>query len=451
MLEFPNVKYNITPYEDDSIYKFKNFQVSFFRTNHSIPDSFGIAIKTNLGYVVSTGDFKFDFSPIGKMSDFYKMSKLGTEGVLCLLSESTNANIPQFSSSERKIGITLNNLFHQIEGRIIVATFASNVYRVRQIIESSIECGRQVVVFGHSMEQTIEVASKLKYINFPKGTVLYARHLKKIESDHITILCTGSQGEPMAALSRIASGTHKQITLKPNDTIIYSSKPIPGNEQLINRSINKLVHAGAHVIRNSPLTDIHTTGHASQNELRMMLSFMQPKFFMPIHGEYLMLKRHVEIATELGIPKENCFVLGSGDVLTINQKKQAKVIKHGVPAYDIYLDSELSDVDSDILKERKKMADDGLVTATLFINRNKELIFLPKISSKGFATPKESIAVNKRLADKTSDIYKNLVSSTNLAKSSLEKQVANQLSQYIFGYLNRRPLIVVSIKDVKSR
>ncbi len=445
MLEFPNVKYHLTQFYDDSIYKFKNFEVSFFRTNHSIPDSFGIAIKTNLGYVVSTGDFKFDFSPIGKMSDYYKMTKLGHDGVLCLLSESTNANIPQFSSSERKIGETLANLFHQIEGRIIVATFASNVYRVRQIIESSIECGRQVVVFGHSMEQTIEVASKLKYINFPKGSVLYARQLKKIESDHITILCTGSQGEPMAALSRIASGTHKQITLQPNDTIIYSSKPIPGNEQMINRYINKLVHAGAHVIRNSPLTDIHTTGHASQNELRMMLSFMQPQYFMPIHGEYLMLKRHVELATELGIKKENCFVLGSGDVLAINQKKQAKVTKHAVPAYDIYLDSELSDVDSDVLKERKKMADDGLVTATLYINKQKELVSDIKIVTKGFATPNESIIVNKKIANKTNEIYKGLINSTKLNEKSLEKQIANQISQYIFSYLNRKPLINVSL------
>lgn len=448
MLEFPEVKYNLVSYNDDSIYKFKNFEVSFFRTNHSIPDSFGIAIKTRLGYVVSTGDFKFDFSPIGKMSDFYKMTKLGTEGVLCLLSESTNANIPQFSSSERKIGETLSNLFHQIEGRIIVATFASNVYRVKQIIEASIDCGRKIIVFGHSMEQTIEVASHLKYINFPKGTVLYARELKKIESDHITILCTGSQGEPMAALSRIASGTHKQIKLQPNDTIIYSSKPIPGNEQLINRNINKLVHAGAHVIKNSPLTDIHTTGHASQNELRMMIAFMKPKYFIPIHGEYLMLKRHVEIAKELGVPEENAFVLGTGDVLSINPKGAAKLLKHAVPASDIYLDSELSDVDSDVLKERKKMADDGLICVTIYVNKNKALMKDPIISSAGFATLKESGELRNNISLKAKDIYQQLLQSTKLTGSSLEKQVANQVSQYVYGKFDRRPLIVVSIRQV---
>lgn len=448
MLEFSNIKYKLIPFEDNSVIKSKRFEVSFFRTNHSIPDSFGIAVKTEYGNVVSTGDFKFDFSPIGKMSDFYKMTKLGNEGVLCLLSESTNANIPQFSSSERKIGETLLSLFRQIEGRIIVATFASNVYRVRQIIEASIECGRQVIVFGHSMEQTIEVASKLKYINFPKGTVLYARHLKKIESGHITILCTGSQGEPMAALSRIASGTHKQITLQKDDTIIYSSKPIPGNEQLINRYINMLVHAGAHVIRNSPLTDIHTTGHASQNELRMMLAFMKPKYLIPIHGEYLMLKRHVELAVELGMPKENCFVLGTGDVVSINQKQVAKVNKHAIPAYDIYLDSELSDVDSDVLKERKKMADDGLVSATIYINKNKQLMDEVIINSRGFAAPNETKELNLRVRSKVKDIYNGLLSSTKLSLSSLEKQTANQLSQYIYGLLQRKPLVVVTIKQV---
>ena len=447
--EFPSIEYNLQEYSDDSVYEFKNFSIEFFRTNHSIPDSFGLAIKTKYGYVINTGDFKFDFNPIGHMSDYHKMTKYGEEGVVCLLSESTNAKIVEFSASERKIGETLHSLFNQIEGRIIVATFASNVYRVQQIISSSVECGRKVIVFGHSMEKTIEAAIKLNYINVPKGWILKARELKKIETEHVTILCTGSQGEPLAALSRIASGTHKQIKLLPDDTIIYSSKPIPGNEQFINRNINKLVHAGAHVIKNSPLTDTHTTGHASQNELRMMLAFTKPKYFVPVHGEYAMLKRHVEIAETQGIPSENCFVLAPGDVLSINNSS-AKVLKKEIPASDTYLDSSLSDVDSNVLKERRKMADEGLVSVNYFINRKKKLLGNPIVTLNGFATPEKAKVLQEQIKQKSDEIFKQLtLDKENYSIQSVEKQIQNTMFQYIYQRMDRKPLIVVSIIQVK--
>ena len=447
--EFPNIEYNLQEYSDDSVYEFKNFSIEFFRTNHSIPDSFGLAIKTKYGYVINTGDFKFDFNPIGHMSDYHKMTKYGEEGVVCLLSESTNAKIVEFSASERKIGETLHSLFNQIEGRIIVATFASNVYRVQQIISSSVDCGRKVIVFGHSMEKTIEAAIKLKYIDVPKGWILKARELKKIETEHVTILCTGSQGEPLAALSRIASGTHKQIKLLPDDTIIYSSKPIPGNEQFINRNINKLVHAGAHVIKNSPLTDTHTTGHASQNELRMMLAFTKPKYFVPVHGEYAMLKRHVEIAETQGIPSENCFVLAPGDVLSIDNTS-AKVLKKEIPASDTYLDSSLSDVDSNVLKERRKMADEGLVSVNYFINRKKKLLGDPIVTLNGFATPEKAKVLQEQIKQKSDEIFKQLtLDKENYSIQSVEKQIQNSMFQYIYQRMDRKPLIVVSIIQVK--
>lgn len=447
--EFPSIEYNLQEYSDDSVYEFKNFSIEFFRTNHSIPDSFGLAIKTKYGYVINTGDFKFDFNPIGHMSDYHKMTKYGEEGVVCLLSESTNAKIVEFSASERKIGETLHSLFNQIEGRIIVATFASNVYRVQQIISSSVECGRKVIVFGHSMEKTIEAAIKLKYIDVPKGWILKARELKKIETEHVTILCTGSQGEPLAALSRIASGTHKQIKLLPDDTIIYSSKPIPGNEQFINRNINKLVHAGAHVIKNSPLTDTHTTGHASQNELRMMLAFTKPKYFVPVHGEYAMLKRHVEIAETQGIPSENCFVLAPGDVLSIDNTS-AKVLKKEIPASDTYLDSSLSDVDSNVLKERRKMADEGLVSVNYFVNRKKKLLGDPIVTLNGFATPEKAKVLQEQIKQKSDEIFKQLtLDKENYSIQSVEKQIQNSMFQYIYQRMDRKPLIVVSIIQVK--
>lgn len=448
MQEFPDIKYNLQPFTDDSEFSFKDFKVSFFRTNHSIPDSFGIAIKTKYGYIVNTGDYKFDFSPIGKKSDYYKMTKLGKEGVLCLLSESTNADIAEFSSSERKIGETLSSLFNQIEGRIIVATFASNVYRVQQILEASINSNRDIIVFGHSMEKTIEVASKLKYINIPKGRIHYGRDLGKFDAKHVTVLCTGSQGEPLAALSKMANGTHKQIKLLPNDTVIFSSKPIPGNEQFINRNINKLVHAGAHVIKNSPLTDTHTTGHASQNEIRLMLSFMQPKYLMPIHGEYAMLKRLTNIAVGLGMPKENCFVLDPGDSLCFNSKG-AKVLKNDVIASDVYLDSSLSDVSSNIIKERVKMSVDGIVTVTFSINKAKQMVYTTKVVTRGFMDPNLSKDFCNFIKQKSNDILTTALNHyKNINVKYIEKQISIHLSQAIYQKTERKPLIIPIINIV---
>lgn len=446
MMEYPEIEYNLQQYNADSEFKYKNFEISFFRTNHSIPDSFGIAVKTRLGYIVNTGDFKFDFTPLGPKSEYHKMTKLGHEGVLCLLSESTNADIPQFSPSERKISETIKQLFNRIDGRIIVATFASNVYRVQQIVEASVASGRKVIVFGHSMEKTIEVATRLKYIDVPKGTILNSRELKKQETNHVTILCTGSQGEPMAALSRIANGTHKQIKLLPNDTVIYSSKPIPGNEQFINRNINKLIHAGANVIKNSTLTDTHTTGHASQDELRLMLSFMQPKYFIPIHGEPSMLKDHKDIAVGLGMKPDNCFILESGDVLRINNKG-AKVVKNGVPANDVYLDSELNIVDSNILKDRQILSDDGIISILCLISKNKKQVTNLSIETKGFIDTTTSREIEELIKTKAIDLLNETVTNSKTLNSErIRKNIVIQLNNYIYQKIGRRPLIVATLR-----
>ena len=268
--EHKGLNVNFIPYENDSNITLRILKY-LFRTNHSIPDSFGIAIKTELGYIIHTGDLNLTY-PVGKKADYYKMAMYGEEGVLCLLADSTNAGIEHFSASEKKIGQSINNIVSQLKGRVIIATFASNVFRVQQIIEASARAKRKVVVFGRSMEKNIDVATKLKYINVPKGTIISQREVDNFPQDKLTILCTGSQGEPLAALSRIANGTHKQIKLMPGDTVVFSSSPIPGNEQFINRTINKLYKAGANIIKNSPLTDTHTTGHASQEELKLMLS-----------------------------------------------------------------------------------------------------------------------------------------------------------------------------------
>lgn len=449
MAEYPDISYNITNFDTDQIFKFKTFSVEFFKTNHSIPDSVGIAIKTRLGYIVNTGDFKFDFTPIGDKPDYYKMTRLGKEGVLCLLADSTNADIPNFSISEKKVGESLNNLFSHIEGRIIVATFASNVYRVQQILQASINSGRKVIVFGHSMEQTIDVATKLKYINVPKQFIYTSRELRKakidISSPDTTILCTGSQGEPMAALSRIASGTHKQIKLIPDDTIIYSSKPIPGNEQFINRNINKLVHAGAHIIKNSLLTDTHTTGHASQEEIRLMLTFMNPKYFMPAHGEVAMLKEHAKIAVSLGVKEENCFVLEQGDVLAFNEAG-ARVIKNGVTSGNVYLDSGFATVNASTIKERKKMGDDGMIYLNYTLNKSKKNIVHFDMQTVGFIDEESLSKLFNDIKQKAQDIFMNILTNTKKFNSqSVEKQLINSLNQYLYQRTERKPLLISSI------
>lgn len=443
LMEFPNIKYNMQSFDSNTELTYKNFKLSFFRTNHSIPDSYGIAIKTRLGYIVNTGDFKFDFTPVGKPSDYYKMAKLGEEGVLCLLADSTNSDVTTFSASEKKIASTLKQMILNIKGRIIIATFASNVYRVQQIIEACTETNRKIAIFGHSMDKNIEAAMKAKYITVPKDLFISSREISKYTPDELLILCTGSQGEPLAALSRLANGTHKQLKLLPDDTIIYSSKPIPGNEQFINRNINMLMKSGAHVIKNNPLAGTHTTGHASVDEIKLMFSLMKPKYFMPVHGEYNMLKQHANIAIEMGVKKENCFCLDCGDVLTFKDKGHPKVVKNGVYASDIYLDSNFSDVDSNILKERKHLADEGLLTIVITVNKQKHIVAKPVITSKGFIDMEKSQKLIEDLTNKSTEILQEILNKYKVVNViAIKSQLVARLSQYIYDKIEHRPYIV---------
>ncbi len=441
--EFPDIQYNLQGFNNNTEYTYKNFKISFFRTNHSVPDSYGIAIKTRLGYIVNTGDFKFDFTPVGEPTDYYKMARLGEEGVLCLLADSTNSDVSTLSSSEKKIASTIKQLIANIEGRIIIATFASNVYRVQQIIEACDAVGRKIAVFGHSMDKNIEAAMRARYINVSKDIFIGPKELLNYPPNQVTILCTGSQGEPLAALSRIANGTHKQIKLLPGDTVIYSSKPIPGNEQFINDNINMLIKNGANVITNSPLTDTHTTGHASINEIKLMFSLMKPKYFMPVHGEYNMLKQHANIAVEMGLKKENCFCLDCGDVLTFKDKGHPKVVKDGVYASDIYLDSNLSDVDSNILKERKHLADEGLLSIVITVDKNKKLLCSPVISAYGFIDAQKSKNLVDNISNKTLEILNIVLNKYKIVNViAIKSALVSGLSQYIYDEIEHRPFIV---------
>ena len=357
-IETPNM---ITVNEELNI-KTKHFNIEFFTTTHSIPDSFGMAIKTVNGTIVETGDFKFDLTPIGPVANFSKIARIGEEGVTLLLSDSTNALLPGFSASESVVDEALGEIFSENKNnRIILATFASNIYRLTHIVETCKQNDRKIVVFGRSMNTNIEMALECGYIKH-KDIFISSEEANKMNPAKVCLLCTGSQGEPLAALSRIANGTDKNITLTKDDVVIFSSSPIPGNALSINRTINKLYLKGAKVYTNASDTNVHTSGHARQDELKLLIRLIKPEYFMPMHGEYRMLNAHAELAIQCGVPRENTFVHKNGDILAIKDGKVKK--KSSLLINDIYVDgNRIGDVGMSIIKDRKIMSTDGILVA----------------------------------------------------------------------------------------
>ncbi|NLG82123.1 MAG: ribonuclease J [Bacilli bacterium] len=439
---------NLITYTNKDVFTFKYMRVSFFRTNHSIPDSYGIAIETPVGTICHTGDFKFDFTPIGPNADLAKMAQLGEKGVLCLLSDSTNAELPEFTLSERQVGDNIKDIFRRITGRIIVATFASNIHRVQQIVEASIATNRKIAVFGRSMEATLKVGLDLGYIKCPKDTFVGPEELKLLDENQITILCTGSQGEPLAALSRIADGTHRQISIIPGDTVIFSSNPIPGNATSVGNTINKLFRAGANVITHSPLTDTHTSGHAGQEEQKLMIQLIKPKYFMPVHGEYRMLKIHGDLAIQCGVKPENVFVLDNGQVLAFS-KKGARVAG-AVPSGSILIDgSGIGDIGNVVIRDRKILANDGLLAIIINVDlATKEVLKKPTIISRGFIFLKDSIDfVNELETETLSFMHQALQAKKNIVQ--IKNDLTDYLSNYVYDKIQRRPMVIPVIMNVK--
>lgn len=449
--EYPDLlsKTQIVEFKSHFVYRFKDVEVSFVRLNHSIPDSFGIVFKTSLGTIVHTGDFKIDLTPVGPGAEYDKLANLGANGVLCLLADSTNALKEGYSDSERKIGASIKELFSRIQDRIIVATFASNMFRVQQIVQACVECNRKIAIFGRSMEKTIEVGQQIGYIRAPKGTIIDASEISNYKTNELCFLCTGSQGEPLAALSRVAGGTHKHIKLIPSDTIIFSSSPIPGNQEGVNRTINLLFKKGANVITHSPITDTHTTGHAAQGELKLMLTLLKPKYFIPVHGEYRMQRVHADLAIETGVKKENTFILENGDVVAINDHS-ARIAGH-IHAGDVYIDgSGIGDISSTVIKERKALSEDGMFALVITIDsKNKTIPIEPQVVSRGFIYMKDSEELTKSFVEEAKHyLTKEMTKYKTLNLSNLKHGLTEQLSRTIYTKTDRKPIVIPIFMDI---
>lgn len=427
---------------EDSVIKFRKTSVSFFRTTHSIPESVGIVVKTPPGNIVLTGDFKFDFTPVQEPANLHRMARLGEEGVLCLLSDSTNAEVPTFTNSEALIGNSIRQIFEKVEGRIIFATFASNISRLQQTAEEAVRVGRKIAVFGRSMENAIINGQKLGYINVPKDTFIDAREVNQYPAHEIVILCTGSQGEPMAALSRIANGTHRQINIQPGDTVVFSSSPIPGNTAAVNHLINLLIEAGAHVIHGK-INNIHTSGHGGQQEEKLMLRLLKPKFFMPVHGEFRMLQIHARTAQSVGVPKENCFIMENGEVLALT--KDTARIAGRFHASDVYVDGNgIGDIGNVVLRDRHILSEEGLVLAVATINfETKEIIAGPDILSRGFIYMRES---GKLIHDAQRILFnalrREMKNNPHFTEATLNKAMVDALQPFLVEQTKRHPMVL---------
>ena len=444
-----NIKKKIIVYNEDTKIKTKHFSIEFFRTTHSIPDSHGISITTPNGVIVMTGDFKFDLTPIGPVADIHKMARIGSNKVRLLMSDSTNALVEGTSLSESIVDENLNEIFATNKGsRIIIATFASNVYRLKHIIETCKKFNRKVVLFGRSMDTSVDIAIKCGYIK-DKNIIISSEAANTMKPCEVCLLCTGSQGEPLAALSRIADGSHRQIKLIPNDIVIFSSSPIPGNAASVGKTINKLYLKGVKVYTNST-TDIHSSGHANQEELKLMLRLIEPEYFAPYHGEYRMLKSHCDLAIECGIPREKTFILENGDVLSITKngiKKSGKI-----PSGEIYVDgSRIGDVGSVVINDRKLMSNNGILVVIANIDiENKKLLATPSITTRGYILVNENEELINKVQKKAEFIIKRELSKKAFNFNEIKSDLITELMPILDSETGRVPIILPIIMDIKN-
>lgn len=427
-----------------------SIKATFFKTNHSIPDSVGVCLDTPEGRVVHTGDFKFDHTPVNdQYADLQRMAEIGSKGVLVLLSDSTNAERPGFTPSESNIGTAFEGIFRKATQRVVVATFASNVHRIQQVINAAIATRRKLAVIGRSMVNVVNIASELGYLNIPEGMIIEPDEVNKMAADRVVILSTGSQGEPMSALTRMARSTHRKVDILPGDTVIIAATPIPGNEKYVGRTVDELFRLGANVIYGpGSVSGVHVSGHGSQEELKLMLNLMKPKFFIPIHGEYRMLRHHGLLGESVGIDKENIFLIDNGDTVEFQGGSARKGNK--VPAGNILIDGlGVGDVGNIVLRDRKLLSQDGILVVVVTLSKQDGTILSgPDIISRGFVYVRES----EGLLDEanrivTSTLHKLMNDKVN-EWASLKTNVKDALGRFLYEQTRRRPMILPIIMEV---
>ncbi|MBQ4045882.1 MAG: ribonuclease J, partial [Lachnospiraceae bacterium] len=426
------------------------FQVEFIRTNHSIADAAALAIHTPVGTVVHTGDFKIDYTPVfGDPADLQRFAELGKKGVLALMCDSTNATRAGFTMSERTVGRSFENIFRENENRrIIVATFASNVDRVQQIIDTACRHDRKVVVEGRSMVNIINTALELDYLKIPEGTLITLDELRHYPDEKTVLITTGSQGEAMAALSRMASGIHRRVTIKPTDTVVLSSSPIPGNEKAVSRVINDLQRKGANVVYSTPQLGTHVSGHACQEEIKLMYSLLKPRFSIPVHGEYHHRLAQADLAKYLGIPGSNVFLINSGDVLAMDEENAA--VTGRVTAGSVLVDGlGVGDVGNIVLRDRQSLSQNGIIIVVLTLERGtNQLLAGPDIISRGFVYVRES----EELMEEANDIVHYAVTDCldrNISDwTHIKTEIRDSLSDYLWKKMKRNPMILPIIMEV---
>jgi ribonuclease J len=421
------------------------FTVETFHVSHSVPDGIGVAVTTPLGTIVHSSDFKFDPNPVdGQLSDFAKLAELGGRGVLVLTSDSTNADIPGHTPSETTINDSFARVFASADGRVIIATFASNISRVQQIIDIAGRFNRKVVIVGRSMQDNVRMAAQLGYMRIPDDALIRIDQMSQYPLSEIVIVCTGGQGEPTSALVRMANHDHKQVTLTPGDTVILSATPIPGNEEMINRTLNNLFRAGA-LVYYADLMHVHVSGHASQEEQKLLINLVRPKYFIPLHGEYRHLVLHARLAQSVGIPQENIFVIENGAVVEFDDQGNARVAHDKVAASDVLVDGiGIGDVGTTVLRERHHLSEDGFLVAVISLDTHTgEVVFGPEIITHGFVyqeTSEEIIAGAK-------DVMMNALKKGG-SGSALSAKLKDVLSQYLYQKTHRRPMVIPVVTEV---
>ena len=439
---------NLVPVKSGDSITLGCFKVEFIHVSHSIPDSVALAIKTPVGTIVHTGDFKFDHTPVdGKVTEFYRFAELGRQGVLVLLADSTNAERPGFTPSERSVGIAFEEAFLNARERIIIATFSSNVHRIQQAIDTACKFRRKVAVIGRSMINVVNIALELGYLNIPEGVLIDIDQINNYPSSSVVILTTGSQGEPMSALTRMAMSDHKKVEIIPGDTVIISATPIPGNEKMVARTIDYLYRQGAKVVYEAS-SGIHVSGHASQEELKLMHNLVRPKFFVPVHGEYRHLIKHAELAKELGMPKENIFVLDNGQILEITPDKGAIIGK--VASGKILVDGlGVGDVGNIVLRDRRQLSQDGILIIVVTMDKQRGCcVSGPDIVSRGFVYVRESEQLMEEAKEKVKQALEKCESNNITEWATIKATVRDTLGKYLYERTRRRPMILPIIMEV---